>query len=370
MSDVKKTPMCEIHKASGAKMVEFAGFLMPVSYGSIIEEHRAVRERVGIFDVSHMGEFLVTGPRAREFVNEVITNDCSKLARGEVQYSVMCRENGTAVDDLLVFAVEENRVLLVVNASNIGKDLAHVLTFPKNGVNVENASDSYALLAVQGPMSRDVLKACPIFRAVAAEIDETPYYKGFGFRHGGEEILVSRTGYTGELGFEIFVPSKLGPFFWEAVVVAGKPFGIQPIGLGARDTLRFEASYCLYGHEIDDETSPLEASLGWVVKLAKNSFRGIESLRKEKETGSKRTLVGFELDGRNIARPGYGVVMNGAEVGKVTSGAFSPTLQKSLCMASIARTAKDENARYGIIVRDKEVSARMTPLPFYKSRAK
>ena len=370
MSDVKKTPMCEIHQASGAKMTEFAGFLMPVSYGSIIEEHRAVRERVGVFDVSHMGEFLVTGPRAREFVNEVITNDCSRIAPGAVQYSVMCRENGTAVDDLLVFAVEENRVLLVVNASNIDKDFAHVLTFPKNGVKVENVSDSYALLAVQGPMSRDVLKACPIFRGVAARIDEIPYYKGFGFRHGGEEILVSRTGYTGELGFEIFVPSKLGPLFWEAVVEAGKPFGIVPIGLGARDTLRFEASYCLYGHEIDDETSPLEAGLGWVVKLAKNSFRGIEALRKEKETGSKRTLVGFELDGRNIARPGYRVVMNGADVGKVTSGAFSPTLQKSLCMTSIARTAKDENARFGIIVREKEVSASMTPLPFYKSRAK
>ena len=370
MSDPKKTPIYEIHKAAGAKLVEFAGFLMPVTYGSIIEEHRAVRERVGIFDVSHMGEFVVTGPRAKEFVNEIITNDCSKLAPGAVQYSVMCRENGTAVDDLLVFAVDEERVILVVNASNIDKDFAHVLTFPRDGVKVENASDSYALLAVQGPRSRDVLKACPIFRGVGREIDETPYYKGFGFRHEGWEILVTRTGYTGELGFEVFTPADLGARFWDAIVDAGKPFGLQPIGLGARDTLRFEASYCLYGHEIDDETSPLEAGLGWVVKLAKPSFRGAGALRKEKETGSKRTLVGFELEGKNIARPGYGVVMNGVSIGKVTSGAFSPTLEKSLCMALIARQAKDEDARYAVVVRDKQVAARMTPLPFYKSRAK
>ena len=370
MSDAKKTPMYEIHKASGAKIVEFAGFLMPVTYGSIIEEHRAVRERVGIFDVSHMGEFVVTGPRALEFVNEIITNDCSKLSRGAVQYSVMCRENGTAIDDLLVFAIEEDRVILVVNASNIDKDFSHVLSFPRDGVKVENASDSYALLAVQGPMSREVLKACPIFRGAERQIDETPYYKGFGFRRDGHEILVSRTGYTGELGFEVFTPTELGANFWKAIVDAGRPFGIQPIGLGARDTLRFEASYCLYGHEIDDETSPLEAGLGWVVKLAKNSFRGAGALRKEKESGSKRTLVGFELEGRNIARPGYGVVMSGAEVGKVTSGAFSPTLEKSLCMALVARTAKDENARYSVAVRDKQIPARMTQLPFYKSRAK
>jgi aminomethyltransferase len=370
MSEPKKTPIYEIHKKAGAKLVEFAGFLMPVTYGSIIEEHRAVRERVGIFDVSHMGEFVVTGPRAREFVNGIITNDCSKLAPGAVQYSVMCREDGTAVDDLLVFVVEENRIVLVVNASNIDKDLAHMLGFPREGAEVENASDSYALLAVQGPMSREVLKACPIFRGVGREIDETPYYKGFGFRHEGREILVSRTGYTGELGFEIFAPPDLGARFWEAIVEAGAPFGIRPIGLGARDTLRFEASYCLFGHEIDDETSPLEAGLGWVVKLAKESFRGAGALRKEKEAGPRRTLVGFELEGRNIARPGYGVMMNGAAVGKVTSGAFAPTLEKSLCMALVARDAKDENARYSVAVRDKQVGAKLTPLPFYKGRAK
>jgi aminomethyltransferase len=370
MTAIKKTPLFQIHESLGGKMVEFAGFLMPVSYGSIIGEHNAVRERVGIFDVSHMGEFLVHGPRAKEFVNEVITNDCSKLGPGSLQYTAMCRENGTTVDDLLVFVVGDDRVLVVVNAANIDKDFRHVSSFSLEGAQVENESDAWALLAVQGPMSRNVLKACKLFGSVAKQIDETAYYRGFGFEYNGGEVLVSRTGYTGEIGFEVFVRPKHAPVFWEAIVEAGSPFGILPIGLGARDTLRFEASYCLYGHELDDETSPLEAGLGWVVKLNKTSFRGIDALRREKEMGPKRTLVGFELEGRNIARPGYRVFKDGTGVGKVTSGGFSPTLQKSLCMAFVERGARDENARYRIIVRDKEVPAAMTPIPFYKSRAK
>lgn len=370
MSDIKRTPLTHVHESLGAKMVEFAGFLMPVSYGSIIEEHRAVRERVGIFDVSHMGEFVVTGPRAKLFVNEVITNDCSKLDAGSLQYSAMCREDGTTVDDLLVFVLGEDRVLLVVNASNIDKDFRHMSSFPSDGVRLVDESDSWALLAVQGPFSLETLKACPIFGNVRRELDESPYYKGFAFRHEGEEVLVSRTGYTGELGFEIFVPPKHAAFFWDAIISAGSAHGIAPIGLGARDTLRFEASYCLYGHELDDETSPLEAGLGWVVKLNKASFRGIGSLRREKEAGPKRALVGFELPGKNIARPGYRVMKAGVDVGKVTSGGFSPTLEKSICMASIARSAKTEDAPFEIVVREKRVQASMTPIPFYKSRAK
>jgi aminomethyltransferase len=344
--------------------------MMPVSYRSILDEHRAVRERAGIFDVSHMGEFFVTGPGAKTFMNEIITNDCSHLTEGALQYSVMCREDGTTVDDLLIFVIDEERLLMVVNAANIDKDYEHVVGFPSVGVEVENASDRYALIAVQGPMSREVLKACPIFRSVRGDLDGTPYYRGFSFQHGDDEVLVSRTGYTGEVGFEIFVPSRLGPVFWEAITVAGAPFGMEPVGLGARDTLRFEAAYCLYGHELDDETSPLEAGLGWVVKLSKKSFRGIDALRKQREVGPKRTLVGFELEGRNIARPGYRVMKGGVDVGKVTSGGFSPTLQKSLCMASIARSAKDEGAHYSVAVRDKNAACTMTPLPFYKSRAK
>lgn len=370
MSEVKKTPLSDIHESLGAKMVEFAGFMMPVSYGSIIDEHRAVRERVGIFDVSHMGEFFITGPRAKDLVNEIITNDCSKLEAGGLQYSAMCREDGTTVDDLLVWVLAEDRVLLVVNAANIDKDFRHVASFRAEGARVENRSDDYALLAVQGPKTRDVLKACPLFDGVHREIDECPYYKGFAFTRDGDEILVSRTGYTGELGFEVFVPTRQAAAFWKAIAGAGAAFGISPVGLGARDTLRFEASYCLYGHELDDETSPLEAGLGWVVKLNKASFRGIETLKKQKETGPPRALVGFELEGRNIARPGYRVLRGGEDVGKVTSGAFSPTLGRSLCMALIDRRAKDGGADFAVVVRDKNVAATITAIPFYKSRAK
>ena len=370
MSDCKRTPLSGIHESLGARMVEFAGFLMPVSYGGILSEHRAVRERVGMFDVSHMGEFLVTGPRAREFVNEVITNDCSKLPVGGLQYSVMCRDDGTTVDDLLVFVLDEDRVLIVVNASNIEKDLRHVLTFKREGVSVKNASDDFALIAVQGPLSRDVLKDCRFFDGVKREIDETPYYRGFSFDHEGNRVLVSRTGYTGEFGFEIFVTPEQAPAFWEAIVGAGSAHGLVPVGLGARDTLRFEASYCLFGHELDDDTSPLEAGLGWVVKLKKESFRGIGALRREKQNGPRRVLVGFELEGKNIARQGYPVLRDGVEVGKVTSGAFAPTSGKSVCMALIGRETKDRETEYQVVIRNKEARAKMVPLPFYKSRAK
>lgn len=214
------------------------------------------------------------------------------------------------------------------------------------------------------------MKASPFFSGVGREIDEVPYYNGFRFEHEGSEVLVSRTGYTGELGFEVFVEPRLAPLVWQQLSEAGAPHGLMPIGLGARDTLRFEAAYCLYGHELDDETSPLEAGLGWVVKLKKENFRGAETLRRQKKEGPPRTLVWFELDGRNIARQGYAVLKDGAEVGKITSGAFSPTMKKSLCMASIDREAKIEGAEYHVVIRNKEARAALTPLPFYKSRAK
>lgn len=371
MTDIKRTPLAGVHEALGAKMVEFAGYWMPVSYGSIIEEHRAVRERVGIFDVSHMGEFMVTGRGAREFINRIITNDCSKLKAGAIQYTVMCTEDGAVVDDLLVSALDDDRFLLVVNASNIEKDWEHVSGFERDDVRLENVSDEFALLAVQGPKCREVLAACPLFDNVKQQFDTISYYHGFSFDYEGAEILVSRTGYTGELGFEIFLPPAKAPLFWNEIVRAGEIHGLAPIGLGARDTLRFEAAYCLYGHELDEETSPLEAGLGWVVKLKKEQpFRGIEKLKKEKENGPARALVGFELEGRNIARQGYTVLGSGEVVGRVTSGAFSPTLEKSLCMAYIKREAKTAEGQFEIEIRNKKVPARLTPLPFYKSRSK
>ncbi len=370
MNDTKETPLSENHRALGAKMVDFAGYTMPVAYGSIIAEHNTVRERAGIFDVSHMGEFVVTGSAAKQFVNQVITNDCTKLGPGGLQYTVMCRENGTVVDDLLVFVLDEDRILLVVNAANIEKDLGHINTFDRSGVDVTDVSERYALLAVQGPKTIDILRSCPTFVAVERQIVETAYYKGFRFVHGGEEILVSRTGYTGEVGVEIFVTSTVAPSLWSEIMDAGKAYGIEPVGLGARDTLRFEASYCLYGHELDDRTTPLEAGLGWVVKLGKDSFRGLASLREEKSAGSDRTLVGFELEGRRIARQGYPVLKDGRETGRVTSGTFSPTLQRSLCMAMIEREAGADEAEYRVDVRGTTVPMKATPLPFYKSRAR
>jgi len=352
-------------------MVDFGGWFMPVAYGSIIEEHNAVRERVGIFDVSHMGEFLVEGPGAKDFVNHIITNNCAKLGPGEVQYTVMCRQDGTVVDDLLVFVIDEDRIILVVNASNIDKDFAHVSTFPRDGVSLRNASADYALIAVQGPRSREVMIACPFFAPVRRQLEEVEYYQGFGFEVDGREVLVTRTGYTGELGFEVFVAPGNAVTLWKAISEAGRGAEIQPVGLGARDTLRFEASYCLYGHELDDATSPLEAGLAWVVKLKKqHGFEGQAALEREKAQGSRRKLVGLELEGRHIARQGYAVIKDGNEVGAITSGTFSPTLQKSLSMAMVKREAVEEGAVFEVQVRNRTVAARVTPLPFYPSRAK
>lgn len=369
MSTPKRTPLAETHETLGAKMVDFAGFWMPVAYGSIIEEHTAVRERVGLFDVSHMGEFLVTGDGASTFVNDVITNDCSKLGPGGVQYTAMCRENGTVVDDLLVFVLSDREIMLIVNASNIDKDFEHIAAAKKPGIELRNVSDDFALLAVQGPASRNVMKKCSIFQPVLKELDETPYYKGFRFDSGGSDVFVTRTGYTGELGFEIFVTASMVVRVWNEIMEAGAESGISPIGLGARDTLRFEASFCLYGHELDDETSPLEAGLDWVVKLKKERFTGDKVLREEKANGPRRVLRGFELEGRNILRQGYEILGDGEVIGKVTSGTFAPTLRKSLCMALID-SAADDAASYTANLRNRSVPVAKTTLPFYKSRAK
>ncbi len=351
-------------------MVPFAGFWMPVSYQSIRDEHMAVRERVGIFDVSHMGELEITGQNVKGSVNEIITNDCSKLPPGGVQYTVMCRKNGTTVDDLLVYVLGDERVLLVVNAVNADKDFQHICASQNEDIRVEDVSDYYTLLAVQGPLSREVLKACPLFAPAPDALDEVAYYRHFSFLHEGMEIVVSRTGYTGELGFEIFVPRHLSTVFWRGILEAGKPFGIMPIGLAARDTLRFEASFCLYGHELDDETTPLQAGLGWVVKLGKSRFIGKEALVEEKRRGVERTLIGLELKGKAIARQGFLVRRGERAVGNVTSGNFSPALKKSLCLAYVQSGEAGREGGYSVDVRGKRIEACRTPLPFYKSRAR
>lgn len=368
MTSLGRTPLYDAHVAAGARMVPFAGFEMPVSYAGLIEEHTAVRERAGLFDVSHMGEFIVSGPDTWAYLDGVVSNDCSKLAADGVLYTVMCRENGTVVDDLLVSRMADDRALVVVNASNIDKDYEHMKAQLSGRVELENASDAWALIAVQGPRAHETVKATPMLSALGAEVDSIPYYRWRSFVADGERLIVSRTGYTGERGFEIFVPPALSLSLWDQLMTAGAPFGIAPAGLGARDTLRFETCLCLYGHELDDETTPLEAGLNWLVKLNKADFTGRAALVAEKERGLRRKLVGFELEGRNIARQGYAVMRGESVVGKVTSGTYAPTLKRSLCMAYV--DADSVEADLAIQVRTTAVSARRVPIPFYPSRAR
>jgi aminomethyltransferase len=370
--EIKETPLVRMHEKLKARMIEFAGFRMPVSYTSIIDEHQAVRERVGLFDVSHMGEFLFEGKGAEDFVNELVTNDCARLKPGAVLYTVMCRNDGTVVDDLLVYKLKSagtQRMFMVVNAANIEKDFAHISRYVPHNVVFKNVSDNYALLALQGPVSIEVLKNCPIFSSISGDLEKMPYYHIIEFNKDGQGLMVSRTGYTGERGYEIFVPPEAAENTWEELMRAGSRFGIRPVGLAARDTLRFEASFCLYGHELDDTTSPLESGLKWVVKLGKEHFIGKDVLLSEKEKGSRKKLIGLELEGRNIARQDFVVIKDDKKVGKVTSGTFSPTLKKSLCMAHVANEPGAAPGKYSIEVRGRMVAARETPLPFYKSRA-
>jgi aminomethyltransferase len=372
MTTLLRTPLYQAHVAAGAKMVPFAGFEMPVSYSGGIEEHNAVRERVGLFDVSHMGEFIVSGPDTWRYLDHVVTNDCSKLPPDGVLYTVMCHENGGVVDDLLVTKLAEDRALVVVNASNIEKDFSHMKWaasgLPRSRVELHNASNEWALIAVQGPSAFDVVKATPMLAPLRDEIDSVPYYRWRSFDAPGGRIIMSRTGYTGERGVEIFVPPQRAAELWNELLAVGAAFGVLPAGLGARDTLRFEAALCLYGHELDDQSTPLEAGLSWLVKLDKPEFVGRTALTKEKQKGIKRKLVGLELEGRNIARQGYAVMRGDQVVGKVTSGTHAPTLKKSLCLAYIDADSID--ADLTVQVRAHTVPVQRVPIPFYKSRAR
>lgn len=364
MTDLKRTPLYETHTRLGARMVPFAGFEMPVSYAGIIEEHHAVRRRVGLFDVSHMGEFFVSGPDTWTWLDSMVSNNCAKLEDGGVLYTVMCRENGTVVDDLLVSRIAADRAMVVVNAANIDKDYGHMRERLSGDVELVDDSDNVALIAVQGPAARELIGRCPSFASAREAIAAMPYYHHLVL----DDITVSRTGYTGELGFEVFLPPGRAAAVWEELSEHGADLGVAPVGLAARDTLRFEASFCLYGHELDDETSPLEAGLRWVVKLKKGDFVGRDALVSESKAGPKKRLVGLELDGRNIARQGYVVRAGDAATGVVTSGTFSPTLEKSLCMAFV-ESARATDGRFAVEVRNKQVGARRVDLPFYRSRA-
>ncbi|HER19434.1 MAG TPA: glycine cleavage system aminomethyltransferase GcvT, partial [Chromatiales bacterium] len=332
-----------------------------------IEEHQCVRERVGLFDVSHMGEFIVAGRDTWSWLNRMVTNNVGKLSDGGVMYTVLCREDGTVVDDLLVSRISDERALVVVNAANIAKDFSHFQDRLSGNVELHDESDDTALIAVQGPRARDLLARCPTFAPARGQLGELRYYNQFHFDAGGP-VTVSRTGYTGELGFEVFTKPARAVALWDELMEHGAELGVQAVGLAARDTLRFEASFCLYGHELDDDTTPLEAGLRWVVKLKKGDFVGRDALLAQKEHGVPRRLIGLELDGRNIARQGYTILADGEAAGTVTSGTFSPTLQRSLCMAFVDSKRADAD-NLAVEVRNKRVAARQVELPFYPSRA-
>ncbi len=365
----KKTALYDSHIEQGGRIVEFAGFDMPVTFEGILAEHRRVRSKVGLFDVSHMGEIEVAGDGADEFVEYVVTQKVVKQDDGQIRYTVACNNGGKVLDDLLVYKFSKKRILLVVNAVNTEKIYEHVKELVPEGLEIKNLSDSTAQIAVQGPRSLDLLKSCGISSTVKKDIEELSYYRFISFEHDGSEVILSRTGYTGELGYEIYVKPEMAAGLWKELLEKGRDIGAAPIGLGARDTLRFEPSFCLYGHELDEKTSPLEAGLSWVVKFKKGDYVGREALESERDEGPARKLVGFELGGRGIARQGFEVKQGSRKIGVVTSGTFSPTLEKSLAMAIVSSDIDPENGDFSIDIRGKAVAAGLVELPFYKSRA-
>lgn len=344
-------------------MAEFAGYNMPISYSGINDEHATVRNTAGIFDVSHMGEFLLKGPDALDLIQRVCSNDASKLTAGKAQYSCLPNETGGIVDDLIVYCMEpDNLYLLVVNASNIEKDWNWISRFNTKGVDMENISDKTALLAIQGP------KACDILQELTdVDLAGMKYYTfQKGTFAGVENVLISATGYTGSGGVEIYFEDKGDDAakIWDSILAAGGPKGLKPIGLGARDTLRLEKGFCLYGNDIDDTTSPLEAGLGWITKFTKD-FTNSEQLKAQKEAGVTRKLVGLEMIDRGIPRHGYTIVdMTGKEVGVVTSGTQSPTLGKAIAMGYVATELAKEGTEVAVIVRDKQLKAKVVKMPF------
>jgi aminomethyltransferase len=371
-STLRRTPLYPTHVELGARMVPFAGYEMPIQYAGILDEHHAVRYAAGLFDVSHMGEFWVTGPQAFDLIQHVVTNDAATLYDGRAMYCVMCREDGTTIDDLLVYRLAEDEYMLVVNASNTEKDIGHIRRQQERlglDCEIKDRSEDVALLALQGPAAI----------GIAAALTDVPI-EGLQYYHflqpepgaflGCERAILSRTGYTGEAGLEIYCEREKAERVWNAIMDAGREQGILPCGLGARDTLRLEAGFCLYGSELTDETTPLEAGLGWVVKLQKEGdFLGREALIRQKEEGLERKLVGFVLEERGIPRPGYPLLSSdGSTIGHVTSGSQSPVLERGIGLGYVendpAYTAPDSSLR--VEVRGRGLRATVRKPPFHK----
>ena len=369
-TQIKYTPLHDIHIGLKARMMPFSGFDMPVQYSGIVAEHHAVRSDAGLFDVSHMGEFIIEGPDASTFIQHIISNDITRLYDGKALYTVMCNESGGIIDDLLVYRFNEARYMLVVNASNITKDLAWVRSHNSwPGVEIKNISDQTALLAIQGPKAFSIVQ--PL---IDQPLSELKYYHFLDMPGGSflglNQVVLSYTGYTGEQGLEIYCRSEDASKVWEALMNQGTDQGLVPAGLGARDTLRLESGFCLYGNDITDHTSPLAAGLGWITKLDKGEFVGSDALKKIKETSPEEKLVGFVLEERGIPRQGY-VIENSAEepIGTVTSGSQSPLLQKGIGLGYVLNEAQytQPDQPIFISIRNKRIKARITKPPFHKN---
>lgn len=359
---LKNTALTDKHIALGAKMVPFAGYNMPVSYSGLNDEHATVREAVGMFDVSHMGEFILRGPNALDLIQRVTSNDASVLVDGKAQYSCLPNDKGGIVDDLIVYKIADEHYMLVVNASNMEKDWNWISKHNTKGVDMKNISDDTSLLAVQGPKAMATLQ-----KLTDVKLSEIPYYAfRIGTFNGVNEVVISNTGYTGAGGFELYFPNAHAEKIWDAILEAGKEFGIKPIGLGARDTLRLEMGFCLYGNDIDDTTSPLEAGLGWITKFTKE-FTNSKAIAEQKEKGVSRKLVGFEMIDRGIPRHDYEITdAAGNIIGKVTSGTQAPTLQKGIGMGYVSTSFASPDSEIFVKVRDKALKAKVVKLPFLK----
>jgi aminomethyltransferase len=360
---MKNTPFTDKHIALGAKMAEFAGYNMPISYSSINEEHHTVRQNAGVFDVSHMGEFLLKGPHALDLIQRTCSNDASKLTAGKAQYSCLPNEQGGIVDDLIVYCIQENEeYLLVVNAANIDKDWNWISKYNTKGVDMKNISDDYGLLAIQGPNAMKYMQ-----ELTNTDLSSLKYYTFAKTTFAGvEDVIISATGYTGAGGVEIYFENKgdNANKIWEAIFAVGGPQGMKPIGLAARDTLRLEMGYCLYGNDIDDTTSPLEAGLGWITKFTKD-FTAKAILEEQKATGIKRKLVGIEMVDKGIPRHGYKIQnAAGEEIGYITSGTQAPSLSKAIGIAYLRKDAAVEGTEIFIMIRDKATKAKVVKMPF------
>lgn len=360
---MKNTALTHIHEALGAKMLPFAGYNMPITYEGINAEHETVRTAVGVFDVSHMGEFLLSGPNALALIQKVTSNDAATLTDGRVQYSCLPNNDGGIVDDLLVYKIKDEQYLLVVNASNIDKDWNWISAQNDSGVEMKNLSDDYSLLAIQGPKAIETLQSLTSVDLAAMKY----YHFEVGDFAGIEHVIISATGYTGAGGFEIYCKNDQVEQIWNKVFEAGAPFGIQPIGLAARDTLRLEMGFCLYGNDINDTTSPIEAGLGWITKFNKE-FTNSDNLKKQKEAGVTKKLIGFEMQERAVPRHDYEIVdANGNNIGIVTSGTMAPSLNKGIGMGYVTIDNSAVDSEIFIRIRKKDVPAKVVKMPFYKN---